>query len=387
MGKKDAPEIRLPYGRQWNDEEDIEAVAEALRSDWSTTGPQVPAFERMVADFVGAREGVAVSSGTAALHAAIHSLGLEEGDEVIVPTMTFASSATVVVLEGGRPVFADVDPETLLLAPDEVEDRISPRTRAVMAVDFAGQPCDYTALHKITRQHDLPLIADACHALGATYQEKRVGTLADLTAFSFHPVKHITTGEGGMVVTDDSDAAIGMRMFRNNGISTEARDRAQQGAWHYEMVDLGYNYRLTDIQCALGMSQLKKLPDWLARRRALASRYDQALADLEGVTPLAVREDVEHAYHIYIVRLEGATPGHRDAVFHAMLSRGFGVNVHYIPVHLHPFYRARFGTRPGQFPVAEAAYEQILTLPLFPQMVEADVDEVTSSLAEAMAES
>ncbi|MEE9197947.1 MAG: UDP-4-amino-4,6-dideoxy-N-acetyl-beta-L-altrosamine transaminase [bacterium] len=384
MGKKEEPGIQLPYGRQWIDEEDIEAVAQVLRSDWITTGPQVPVFERAVAGFVGAREGVAVSSGTAALHAAIHALGIQEGDEVIIPTMTFASSANAVVFEGGRPVFADVDPDTLLLAPDEVERRISPRTRAVMAVHYAGQPCDYDALRRICQRHDLPLVADACHALGATYRGKRVGTLADLTAFSFHPVKHITTGEGGMIVTDDSDAATRMRAFRNHGISTEARERAQQGAWFYEMVDLGYNYRLTDFQCALGMSQLSKLPDWLARRRALAAKYDRALADLDGVTPLAVREDVDHAYHLYVVRLEEVSQEQRDKVFRTMRARGIGVNVHYIPVHLHPFYREQFGTRPGQLPVAEEAYNKILTLPLFPQMSEADVDAVATSLREAL---
>ncbi len=386
MGKKGEPGIRLPYGRQWIDAEDIEAVAQVLRTDWITTGPQVPAFERAVATFVGAQEGVAVSSGTAALHAAIHALGIQEGDEVIVPTMTFASSANVVVFEGGRPVFADVDPDTLLLAPDEVERRISPRTRAVMAVDYAGQPCEYDALRRICQHHDLPLVADACHALGATYRGKRVGTLADLTAFSFHPVKHITTGEGGMVVTDDSDAATRMRAFRNHGISTEARERAQRGAWFYEMVDLGSNYRLTDFQCALGKSQLAKLPDWLARRRALAAKYDRALGDLDGVTPLGVREGVEHAYHLYIVRLEAASREQRDRVFSAMRARGLGVNVHYIPVHLHPYYREHFDTRPGELPVAEAAYDKILTLPLFPQMGEGDVDEVTLRLEEAMSE-
>ncbi len=384
MGKKDEPGIRLPYGRQWIDEEDIEAVAQVLRTDWITTGPQVPAFERAVATFVGAQEGVAVSSGTAALHAAIHALGIQEGDEVIVPTMTFASSANAVVFEGGRPIFADGEPDTLLLAPDEVERRISPRTRAVMAVDYAGQPCDYDALRRICQRHDLPLVADACHALGATYRGRRVGTLANLTAFSFHPVKHITTGEGGMIVTDDSEAATRMRAFRNHGISSDARERAQQGAWFYEMVDLGYNYRLTDFQSALGMHQLTKLSNWLARRRDIAAAYDRVLSDLDGVSPLAVRNDVEHAYHLYVVRIEEASGGERDKVFRAMRARGIGVNVHYIPVHLHPFYRERFGTRPGQLPVAEEAYNEILTLPLFPQMSEADMDAVATSLREAM---
>ncbi len=384
MGKDTEPGIQLPYGRQWIDEEDIEAVAQVLRSDWITTGPQVPAFERAVAGFVGAGEGVAVSSGTAALHAAIYALGIQDGDEVIVPSITFASSANAVVFEGGTPVFADVDPDTLLLDPAEVERRLSPRTRAVMAVDYAGQPCDYEVLRQICRSHDLTLIADACHALGATYRGQRVGTLADLTAFSFHPVKHITTGEGGMVMTNSSERAARMRTFRNHGISSEARTRERQAAWHYEMVALGYNYRLTDFQCALGMSQLTRLKDWLARRRALAAHYDQSLADLDGVTPLTVREDVEHAYHLYVVRVERGGGGRRDAVFQAMRARGIGVNVHYIPVHLHPFYHERFGTREGQLPISEQAYGEILTLPLFPRMSEADVDEVVTVLTEAL---
>ena len=384
MGKKEEPGIQLPYGRQWVEEEDVRAVAEILRADWITSGPRIPAFEAAVARFVGAREGVAVSSGTAALHAAIHAAGVGEGDEVVVPAMTFASSANAVVFEGGTPVFADVDPDTLLLDPAEIERRLTPRTRAVMAVDYAGQPCDYEVLRQICRSHDLTLIADACHALGATYRGQRVGTLADLTAFSFHAVKHITTGEGGMVMTDSSERATRIRAFRNHGISSEARGRERQADWHYEMVALGYNYRLTDFQCALGMSQLTRLEDWLARRRALAARYDQSLADLDGVTPLTVREDVEHAYHLYVVRVEGEGEGRRDAVFHAMRARGIGVNVHYIPVHLHPFYRERFGTGEGQLPVSEQAYVEILTLPLFPRMSEADVDEVVTSLTEAL---
>ncbi len=384
MGKDTEPGIQLPYGRQWIEEEDVRAVAEILRADWITTGPRVPAFEAAVARFVGAREGVAVSSGTAALHAAIHAAGVGEGDEVVVPAMTFASSANAVVFEGGTPIFADVDPDTLLLDPAEVERRLTPRTRAVMAVDYAGQPCDYEVLRQICRSHDLTLIADACHALGAAYRGQRVGTLADLTAFSFHPVKHITTGEGGMVMTDSSERATRMRTFRNHGISSEARMRERQATWHYEMVELGYNDRLTDFQCALGMSQLKRLKDWLARRRALAAHYDQFLAALDGVTPLTVREDVEHAYHLSVVRVEGGGEARRDAVFQAMRARGIGVNVHYIPVHLHPFYRERFGTGEGQLPISEQAYEEILTLPLFPRMSEADVDEVVTSLTEAL---
>ena len=375
----------LPYGRQELDEDDIAAVVAVLRSDWLTTGPKVAEFERAFADFVGTREAVAVSSGTAALHTLMFALGIGPGDEVIVPAMTFAATANSVVFQGGTPVFADVVPETLLLDPASVEACITPRTRAVVAVDYAGQPADYAALRTIADRHGLALVADACHALGGSDQGRPVGSLADVSAFSFHPVKPITTGEGGMITTDDSEVARRMRVFRNHGMTTDHREREQQDSWFYEMVELGYNYRLTDFQCALGFSQLRKLPDWVARRQAIARAYDEALADVPGVKPLAVRAGVIHAYHLYVIRLEiDRLQKNRAEVFTALRAAGIGVNVHYIPVHLHPFYRERFGTGPGQCPVAEVAYEQILSLPIFPAMSGQQVDDVASTLLKAI---
>jgi perosamine synthetase len=371
----------IPYGRQWVDEEDLAAVVEVLRSDWLTTGPKVAEFERAFADFVGARAAVAVSSGTAALHAAMYAVGVRPGDEVIVPPMTFAASANCVVFQGGTPVFADVDPDTLLLDPAQVEAKITPRTKAIIAVDYAGQPCDYDALRVLADQHGLSLVADACHSQGGRYKGRPVGSLADLTAFSFHPVKHITTGEGGMVTTDDSELAQRMRLFRSHGITSDHHHREAQGSWFYEMVDLGYNYRLTDFQCALGLSQLRKLPGFIARRQAIAGRYDTAFADLLAVEPLRVRPDVSHAYHLYVVRLKpDQLQADRATLFRALRAEGIGVNVHYIPVHLHPFYRERFGTGPGLCPVAEAAYGRILSLPIFPSLAEEDVRAVTSAV-------
>jgi perosamine synthetase len=369
----------LPYGRQWIEEDDIEAVVAVLRSDWLTCGPKVPEFERAVADFVGVREAVAVSSGTAALHAALYALGVGSGDEVIVPPMTFAATANCAVFQGATPVFADIEPDTLLIDPNAVQARITPRTRAIIAVDYAGQPCRYDELRAIADRHALALVADACHALGASYKERPVGSLADLTIFSFHPVKHIATGEGGMVTTDDPELARRLRLFRNHGITTDHRQREAAGSWFYEMVDLGYNYRITDVQCALGLSQLRKLPGWLERRREIARQYDEALATLPGVRPLATRPDSDHAFHLYVVRVN---PSHRARVFAALRTAGIGVNVHYIPVHLHPYYRRRFGTGPGLCPVAESAYEQVLSLPIFPRMTDADVVRVTTMLHE-----
>ncbi len=378
-------EARLPYGRQWLGDDDVAAVAEVLRSDWLTTGPKVAEFEQAFADFVGAREAVAVSNGTAALHTAMYAIGVGPGDEVIVPPMTFASSANCIVFQGGTPVFADVDLDTLLLDPTQVEAKITPRTKAIVAVDYTGQPCDYDALRAIAGRHSLILVADACHALGGSYKGRPVGSLADLSTFSFHPVKHITTGEGGMITTDDPELARRMRVFRNHGITTDHRQREQLGSWFYEMVDLGYNYRLTDIQCALGMSQLRKLPGWVVRRQEIARRYDAVFAEMPAVGPLGVRDDVSHAYHLYMIRLDlDRLKVDRARVFTALLAEGIGVNLHYIPVHLHPFYQERFSTGPGLCPVAEAAYERLITLPIFPRMNDDDVEDVIAAVRKVM---
>lgn len=371
----------IPYGRQTVDEDDVRAVAEVLRSDWLTTGPMVDRFETDLAACVDAKHAVAVSSGTAALHAMMYAIDLAPGDEVIVPPMTFASTANAVVFQGATPVFADVDPETLLLCPDRVEEKITDKTRAVLAVDYAGQPCDYDALGEITDRHNLVLLADACHALGARYKGRPAGSLGDLTAFSFHPVKHIATGEGGMITTDDEELARRMRIFRNHCITTDYRQRAEQGSWFYEMVDLGFNYRITDIQCALGVSQLKKLPCWLDRRRDIARRYDEALAEIDGINPLGVRSDCEHAYHLYVIGLDLERTGKtRQEVFEQLRAAGIGVNVHYIPVHFHPFYRHRFGMLPGLCPVAESAYERILSIPMYAGLTEQDQQTVIQTL-------
>lgn len=371
----------LPYGRQSIDESDIAAVVEALRSDWLTTGPRVGHFESAFARTVGAREAVAVSSGTAALHAALAALDVGPGDEVIVPAITFAASSNAAVYLGATPVFADVQPESLLLDPRCVAALIGPRTRAIVAVDYAGQPCDYTELRRVAGR--LPLVADACHALGASEGGRPVGTLADLSTFSLHPVKHVTTGEGGMITTESPDLAARLRTFRNHGITTDHRQREQAGQWEYDMAGLGYNYRLTDFQCALGESQLARLGGWIARRREIAARYDAALAAMPGVAPLRTRGGVEHAYHLYVVRIDRDQIGKdRAAVFHGLRARGIGVNVHYRPVYLHSYYRREFGCRPGLCPVAEREYERILTLPLFPAMTDDDVDDVLAALRE-----
>jgi perosamine synthetase len=375
----------LPYARQTIEDEDISAVVEVLRSDWLTTGPLVEEFERAFASEVGAQHAIAVNSGTAALHAAIYALAIGPGDEVIVPALTFAATANCVVFQGAVPIFADVDPETLLVDPETVAGLVSSRTRAVMTVDYAGQACDYRSLAESLSEPGVPVVADACHGLGGLYRGRPVGSLARLNTFSFHPAKHITTAEGGMVTTDDGDLADRMRMFRNHGISTDHRERAQQRESMYEMVDLGFNYRLTDLQCALGLSQLGRLAKAINRRREIAARYDAAFGDIPGIRPLDVRSEVEHSYHLYVVRLVGTKlTSCRDEIFAALRAEGIGVVVHYPPVHLHPFYRQRFNIEPGLCPHAELAAREILTLPIFPGMRNNDVEDVIEAVTKVV---
>ena len=376
-------EAFIPYGKQIIDADDIAAVDEALRSAWLTTGPRVGEFERAFAEFCGASEGVAVNSGTAALHAAMRALRIGAGDEVIVPAITFAASSNAVVYEGGTPVFADVETDTLLIDPAAVEARITPRTKAIVAVDYGGQPADYDALRALAGKRGIRIVSDACHAPGATYKGRKVGTIADLSAFSFHPVKHLTTCEGGMVLTDDAEMASHMRRFRNHGIDSDHRSREKTGTFTYDMVELGYNYRLPDIQCALGLSQLKHLPAWLVKRQAIAARYDEMFAGIPFVRPLAKRPDRTNAYHLYVIRLDlSLLKIDRRRAFDHLRASGIGANVHYAPVYHHSFYRERFGYQVGLCPRAEAVYREILTLPLFPTITDADMDYVVSTVSE-----
>jgi perosamine synthetase len=371
----------LPYGRQAIDEADIQAVVDVLRSDWLTTGPKVGEFEEAFAARVGATHAVSFTSGTAALHAAAFAAGLQPGDEAVTTPMTFAATANCVLYQGGTPVFADVRRDTLSLDPEQVQKKISSKTRAILPVDYAGHPAELKEIFAIAREHGLTVIEDACHALGAEYEGKRVGGLADMTVFSFHPVKHITTGEGGMVTTNDAKHAEALRRFRNHGISSDARQRQSAGQWHYEMVLLGYNYRLPDFACALGIEQLKKLDANLARRREIAAQYTAAFREVVGVIPPAVKDDVNPAWHLYPIRLDLAKlAAGRAEIFRALRAENIGVNVHYIPVHLHPYYREQFGFRAGDFPVAEDAYERLISLPMFHSMSEQDAQDVIAAM-------
>jgi UDP-4-amino-4,6-dideoxy-N-acetyl-beta-L-altrosamine transaminase len=392
----------LPYGRQWIDQDDIDAVVAVLKGDWITQGPSVAAFERAVADAVGVRHAVAVSSGTAALHAAYLAAGLGPGDEVVTTPITFAATANAARLCGAEVKFVDIDPATLCMDPEALRAAITKRTRIVAPVDFAGLPCDMDAINAIADAHGLTVVADAAHSLGARYRGKAAGALAHMTCLSFHPVKSITTGEGGMVTTDDDRLAARLRLLRSHGIRPgregvtvpEAAADREAGAgnadntpagWYAEMIELGLNYRITDLQCALGLSQLRKLASFVARRTAIAERYHAALGTHDLIALQSIPHDAESAWHLFVIQLRlDRMAATRRAVYDALRARGLGVQIHYIPVHLHPYYRQRYQHRRGDFPHAERYYDRCLSLPLFPAMSDADAARVLATLHDVL---
>lgn len=363
----------IPYGRQTIEEDDIQAVVEVLKSEYLTTGPKIEQFERAVADYVGAKYAVAVSNGTAALHAACAAIEIGEGDEVITTPLTFAASANCVLYCGGTPVFADVDPKTYNIDPEDIRRKITKKTKAIIPVHLAGQPCDMDAIYEIAAEYGLFVIEDGAHALGSEYKGKKIGTLSDMTTFSFHPVKPITTGEGGMVVTDSKELYERLVLFRSHGITRdEAFLTRNDGPWFYQQLGLGYNYRITDIQCALGISQMKKLERFLARRRELVKRYNDAFGDCPNiVTPYQLPE-TNSGWHLYIIQVLNCD---RKTVFEELRKEGIGVNVHYIPVYFHPYYQER-GYSSVHCPNAEEIYSHIISLPLYPGLTNEEQDEV-----------
>lgn len=367
----------IPYGKQTIEQDDIQAVVDVLKSDFLTTGPQIAEFEQTVADYVGAKYAVAISNGTSALHAACFAAGIRPGDEVITTPLTFAASANCVLYCGGTPVFADVDPKTYNIDPEDIRRKITDRTKAIIAVHLAGQPCDMDAIHSIAREHGLIVIEDGAHALGSVYKGKKVGCLSDMTTFSFHPVKPITTGEGGMIVTDNEDFYKKMVLFRSHGITRDdSMMTRNDGPWFYQQFDLGYNYRITDIQCALGCSQMKKLDRFLARRKEIVARYNEAFADCDNIITPYQLSDTESGWHLYIVQVKNCD---RRKVFENMREKGIGVNVHYIPVYMHPYYQEH-GYENVHCANAEEIYSHIISLPLYPGLTSEQQDYVIDTL-------
>lgn len=363
--------VHIPYGRQSIDESDVAAVAETLRSDWLTQGPKVAEFEAALAAYCGARHAVAFANGTAALQGAYFAAGFKPGDEFITSPITFAATATAGLWQGAKPVFADVDPATGNLDPKAAEKLLTARTRALVPVDFGGLPADLAAFRRLASGRGLLLIEDACHALGAGLGGRRIGSVSDMTIFSFHPVKSITTGEGGAVLTDRDDLRDRLTQFRTHGIR-----RGED--WLYAVESMGLNYRLTDLQSALGLSQLRRLDSFIARRRQIARRYQEAFASWPEIEPAACRPE-ESSWHLYVLRLKAGFAPFRQEVFRSLRRAGIGVQVHYIPVYWHPLYE-KMGYARGLCPRAEDFYSRIISLPIYPSLTDAEQDVVLATL-------
>ena len=369
----------IPYGRQSIDEKDIQAVVDVLKSDYLTTGLKLPEFEKKVAGYVGAKYAVAVSNGTAALHAACFAAGINKGDEVITTPFTFAASANCILYCGAKAVFADIDNKTYNISPEEIAKKITPHTKAVIPVHYAGQPCDMDAVYDIAEKYNLIVIQDAAHALGAVYKGKKIGSMPGMATLSFHPVKHITTGEGGMVLTDNEDYYQRLLLFRSHGITRDIRQLHKDGGgWYYEQQALGYNYRITDIQCALGISQMDRLDSFISRRRLLAGRYDEAFKDIKGITTPYQAEGCNSSWHLYTIQVEN-----RREAFDRLREAGIGVNVHYIPVYMHPYYRGH-GYSDVKCGNAEEVYSHIISLPLYPGLTGQQQDYVIGKVIEVV---
>lgn len=353
----------IPYGRHYIDDDDISAVVKALKEDYIATGPGIGQFEKEFAEYVGVKYAVAVSSGTAALHASCFAAGIKQGDEVITTPLTFAASANCVLYCGGTPIFADVDEKTYNIAPEEIEKKITPRTKAIIPVHFTGQPCDMDAIHSIADKYGLKVIEDAAHASGADYFGKKIGALSDMTIFSFHPVKHMTTCEGGMITTNDEELYRKLKGFRAYCLTKDPEqlvDR-EDGSWHYEIQGLGYNYRISDVMCALGRSQLKKLDKFVEKRRNAAERYNEELKHIPGIILPYQKDGCNSSWHLYTIQIEN---GRRREVYTEMKEAGIGVDVHYLPVYKHPYYQEN-GYKNVCCPNAEKIYSQILSIPIF----------------------
>ena len=359
----------IPYGKQWIDDDDINEVVSVLKSDWITTGPKIKEFEDALCAYTGCRHCVAVNSGTSALDIAVQALELPKGSEVITTPFTFVATSNAIIYNGLKPVFADICSDTFNIDPEDIRRKITKDTKAIIYVDYAGQPCDIKVIREIADEFDLYLIEDACHAIGAEYDGNKVGNFADLTIFSFHPVKHITTGEGGAVVTDDEGLYERLSLLRSHGIDKDAQDRyGPDASWAYDMKYLGRNYRITDFQAALGISQLKKLDGFIDKRNELALRYQEILGDVGVVTLPVIKSNVRHVWHLFTILLHESVD--RDEFFKYMRSANIGVNLHYIPVYRHSYYVKNFGFDAGAYPVTEDVFKRIITLPLFPKMSE-----------------
>lgn len=378
----------LPFALPEIGEEEIAEVCDTLRSGWVTTGPKTRQFEADFASYLGVEEAIAVNSATAGLHLALESIGIGPGDEVITTTLTFTATAEVIRYLGANPVFVDVDPHTLNMDIDAVKRAITPKTRAIMPVHYAGLACDMDPLIELAREHRLKVVEDAAHAFPTRYKGRLIGTLdTDVTVFSFYANKTMTTGEGGMVVSRDPELRQRMKVMRLHGISRDAFDRfrSRTPAWYYEVIAPGFKYNLTDIASALGIHQLRKIDRFLARRQQLAQRYFEALADLPLVLPADGQGESNHSWHLFVLRLSDHARIDRETLINRLAEQGIGTSVHYVPLHRHPYWQETYGLAPEHFPVAEKAYQNMVSIPLYTSMTDADQDRVISALRDILA--
>jgi dTDP-4-amino-4,6-dideoxygalactose transaminase len=373
----------LPYCLPLIGEEEISEVADSLRSGWVTTGPKVKRFEQDFAGYVGTKHAVAVSSCTAALHTSLASLGIGPGDEVIVPTLTFCATANVVVHLGATPVIVDVD-QNFHVSLDAICRAINPRTKAIVPVHYGGQACSLQEILKLADSHGIPVVEDAAHAVGAEYEERRIGSHGRAVCFSFYAIKNMTTGEGGMITTDDDDLAARIRRLSLHGMSRDAWKRyAEAGSWYYEVLEPGYKHNMTDVQASLGIHQLRRLDGFIQRRQEIAAMYDEAFSDLPEILLPPRLPGRNHTFHLYPIRLQaGLLRLDRSEFIDELRARNIGSSVHFIPLHRHPFYREHYGYHPEQFPVAEEIYRGLLSLPLYPKMTNQDSYDVVAAVRE-----
>ncbi|HMK53195.1 MAG TPA: UDP-4-amino-4,6-dideoxy-N-acetyl-beta-L-altrosamine transaminase [Methanobacteriaceae archaeon] len=373
----------IPYARQSIDDRDVEELVKVIRSDFITQGPKINEFEESLATYCGAEYAVTFNSGTSALHAAYHALGIGDGDEVITTPNTFVATSNAALYLGAKPVFTDLEMNTGNMDLSKVEMNITSKTKLIVPVHYGGYPLDLVTLHKIAQKYEVPLIEDAAHALGAKYRGERIGNcrFSAMTVFSFHPVKHITTGEGGAVLTNDPEYYENLLMFRTHGITKKNFVNHPHGDWYYEMQFLGYNYRMTDIQAVLGVTQLKKLDGFVKRRREIAALYDEAFRDNSYIQTVKEKKDSFSSYHLYPILLKNPYHTQKKEIFDNLRKEGLGVQIHYIPVYLQPYYQ-RLGYKNGSCPVAEDFYQREISIPLYPAMTNDDVDYVIKTIFE-----
>jgi perosamine synthetase len=373
---------KVPFFVPWITNEDKKAVLEALASRWLTGGPRAKELERRFTNYLSVKHAVSVNSCTAALHVAMRTLNLGPGDEVIVPVLTFAATANAPLFVGAKTVFADVDERTLNISPKDIQDKITEKTKAIIVVHYGGQPCDMKEIMQTARQHNLHVVEDCAHSLGAEYMGQKTGVIGTIGCFSFYPTKIITTLEGGLITTNDKKIAEQSKILREHGMTKSAFDREKKATWYYDVVDMGYNYRLNEVQAALGVSQLKRIEEINERRIGAARYYSQKLEEIAGIIPPYEAKDRTHIYHLYVIRVTEKCCIDRDELYKKLSAKGIGLSVHYTPLHLFDFYKKKLGYKEGDFPFAEKISEEILSLPLFPTLSKKQIDYVVKQISE-----